>query len=370
MGTTIQILLLVVLLCGAFLLYSLRKIRKLPCSNSSPRDKIKESLLYKHVEYLSEKIGSRSVFEYDRLTAAKEYILSCLASMGYIPSVQDFSYQGRIFSNIILSIPGKSRAGDIVVFGAHYDTVIGTPGADDNASAVAILLEMCRHLRDYVPERTLRLVFFTLEEPPAFLSSCMGSRVYAQECSRQKENIQAMVSLEMLGYYSDQKGAQGFPFPLMSLMYPSTPNFIAVVGNLSSRGIVKKVARSMRKTGTIPVETLTTFGFVPGVDFSDHKSFWKMGYHALMITDTAFYRNPNYHSDKDRIATLDFDRLSCLLPALVQMAKDLTSSPPLPLGEGRGEGKQAWGSVERRPHASSNSHHRASQTTSVMFKTS
>jgi len=320
----LRIFLLLTLLCCAFLLYSLMEIKRLPSRVFLPIDRTKAMLLYEHVEHLSVKIGSRSVFEYDNLTAAKEYILSCLTSMGYSPSVQDLSYKDRIFSNIILSIPGKSHPDDIVLIGAHYDTVFGTPGADDNASAVAILLEMCRHLKNYAPERTLRLVFFTLEEPPTFRSSCMGSQVYAQECSRQKENIQAMVSLEMIGYYNDQKGAQGFPFPLMNLIYSSTPNFIAVVGNLSSRGLVKKVARSLRKREAVPVETLTTFSFVPGVDFSDHSSFWKMGYPALMITDTAFYRNPNYHSEKDRIETLDFDRMSSLLPALVQMAKDLT----------------------------------------------
>ncbi|MCG2741498.1 MAG: M28 family peptidase [Syntrophaceae bacterium] len=118
------------------------------------------------------------------------------------------------------------------MIGAHYDTVAGTPGADDNASAVAILLEMCRLLKGYSPERTLKLVFFTLEEPPIFRSESMGSFVYAREARNRQEHISAMISLEMLGYYSDKEGGQSFPVPLMALMYPSTPNFIAVVGNI------------------------------------------------------------------------------------------------------------------------------------------
>ena len=152
----------------------------------------------------------------------------------------------------------------------------------------------------------------------------MGSFVYAREARNRQEHISAMISLEMLGYYSDKEDGQSFPVPLMALMYPSTPNFITVVGNLSSRSLVNKVAVSLRKGGSIPVETLSTVSFIPGVDFSDHLSFWKMDYPAVMITDTAFYRNPNYHAETDRIDTLDFSRMSSLLDGLVQMAKDLS----------------------------------------------
>jgi len=317
-------ILLLALLLSAFLLYSVLKIKGSPSIVFHPTPGTKNMTLYRHVEELTVKIGSRSVFEYDKLTAAKEYILSSLRQMGCTPAVQDFTYQERVFSNIIVALPGKTHPEDVVVIGAHYDTVAGTPGADDNASAVATLLEMCRLLKDFSPERTLKLVFFTLEEPPVFRSESMGSFVYAREARNRQEQISAMISLEMLGYYSDKEGGQSFPVPLMALMFPSTPNFIAVVGNLSSRSLVNKVSDSLRKGGSVPVETLTTVGFVPGVDFSDHRSFWKMGYPAVMITDTAFYRNPNYHKETDRIDTLDFSRLSSLLDGLVQMAKDLS----------------------------------------------
>jgi hypothetical protein len=324
MRKIIWLLLLPALLLCLFLLYSVMKIKGSPSLVFPPTHGTNNMALYRHVEELAVKIGSRSVYEFYKLTAARQYILSTLTEMGYTPILQDFSYEGKVFSNIIVPLPGKTKPEEVVVVGAHYDTVAGTPGADDNASSVAVLLEMCRLLKHYSPDRTLKLVFFTLEEPPVFRSESMGSFVYAREARDRQEAISAMISLEMLGYYGDAEGGQSFPLPLMSLMFPSTPNFIAVVGNLSSRGLVNAVAASLRKGGGVPVETLSTVGFVPGVDFSDHLSFWKMGYPAVMITDTAFYRNPNYHTAADKIDTLDFGRLASLLDGLVQMAKDLS----------------------------------------------
>jgi Zn-dependent M28 family amino/carboxypeptidase len=151
----------------------------------------------------------------------------------------------------------------------------------------------------------------------------MGSAVYAREAKAKNENVKAMISLEMLGYYTDKKGGQTFPLPLMNLMFSSTPDFIAVVGNLSSRNLVEKVNYYLKESSGIPVETLSTVSFVPGVDFSDHRSFWKVGYPAVMITDTAFYRNPNYHTETDTIDTLNFDTMSDLLKGLVNVAKNL-----------------------------------------------
>lgn len=322
--TIIRLLILLPLLLSAFLVYSVLKIRSSSSVPVAAQPQAGETPLYGHVEHLSVTIGSRSVYEYDALNAAKEYILSCLKSMGHAPLLQDYPYRDRIFSNIIVSIPGKTSPGEIVLIGAHYDTVAGTPGADDNASAVALLLEMCRLLPHETPDRTLRIVFFALEEPPVFRSDFMGSAVHARDARSRQENIVVMISLEMLGYFSDHEGGQSFPFPLMSLIYPTTPDFVAVVGNLSSRGLVNKIATSMKKTGGIGIETLSTISFVPGIDFSDHRSFWKYGYPAAMITDTAFYRNPNYHTEKDTIDTLDFIRMNTLLHALVQMAKDLS----------------------------------------------
>ncbi|MBE9547735.1 MAG: M20/M25/M40 family metallo-hydrolase [Proteobacteria bacterium] len=321
-------ILLVIILLAAFLGYSLLKVRLAPTvSVSGPdlnlsRDTVRQ--LYEHVKHLSVHIGSRSIHEYDKIEETKNYIVSCLEELGYAPILQDYKYEGKVYSNVIVSIKGEKHPGETIVFGAHYDTVYGTPGADDNASAVAVLLEICRALKDFSPGKTLKLIFFTLEEPPVFRSKSMGSYVYASEAKRKGEDIRAMVCLEMVGYYNDKKGGQAFPLPFMNLVYPSTPNFIAVVGNLKSKSLVKKVKDALSKGSDIPVETLSTVSLVPGIDFSDHRSFWKMGYPAVMVTDTAFYRNPNYHSPADTIDTLNFDKMSSLLTGLVQVAKDLT----------------------------------------------
>lgn len=331
MKKVITSILIIVVCLAAFLIYSVLKIR-----SSSTVTVNRPNLthagdvhqLYTHVEHLSVTIGSRSVVEYDKIEAAKRYIVSCLTAFGYVPDLQDYDYEGRTFSNIIVTIPGAEYQEETVIVGAHYDTVYGTPGADDNASAVAVLLEMCRALKGFAPGRTLKLIFFTLEEPPVFRTEYMGSYVYAKDAKSRNENITAMICLEMVGYFSDQKGGQSFPLPLMSTMYSTTPDFIAVVGNLKSRSLVEKVKNSLRKASRVPVESLTSVSAVPGVDLSDHRSFWEMGYPAVMVTDTAFYRNPNYHSEHDMIDTLDFNSMADLLKGLLQAAKDLAEKNP------------------------------------------
>ncbi|HET6459976.1 MAG TPA: M28 family peptidase [Syntrophales bacterium] len=325
------IFLLVIFLAG-FLAYSLLTVRFGTSFSIVRKDTTligDTRKLHRHVKELSAMIGSRSVHEYDNIEEAKEYIVSWLYSWGYTPLLQTYTYKGKKYSNIIAQIEGVKNPGEIVVIGAHYDSAHGTPGADDNASGVAVLLEICRALRGYSPDKTLRLIFFVNEEPPLYTSHQMGSYVYAKYVKGIGENITGMICLEMVGYYSNEEGGQSFPLPFMSKIYPTTPNFVAVVGNLSSRGLVRQVRNSIRAGSKIPIETLTAMSFIPGVDFSDHRSFWKMGYPAVMITDTAFYRNPNYHTETDTINTLDFNRMTELLKGLVQTAQDLTSSPPL-----------------------------------------
>jgi len=282
--------------------------------------------LYAHVHHLSVRIGSRSFDEYGKIEEAKKYIRSTLEGMGYQPELQDYEYDGRVFSNIMVTIGGIRKPGETVIIGAHYDTVRGTPGADDNASAVAILLEICRSLRKDMPSRTLKLIFFVLEEPPLYNTKAMGSFIYASAARTRGEDIRAMLSLEMLGYFSDTEGGQSFPLPLMNLMYPTTPNFMAAVGDTKSKDLVKRIKNSVEKNSDIPVETLSTSPYVPGVALSDHNSFWKMGYPAVMITDTAFYRNPHYHGSGDTIDTLNFQKMTGVLRGLIQAARDLAES--------------------------------------------
>jgi len=318
------VLLIIILFLGGYLVYSLLRVRTLASVIHYPTNFLRQNPLHQHVEHLSVHIGSRSIYEYEQLIKAENYIYVTLEKMGYKPQRQEVLYENRCYNNIIATLSGMVNPEETILIGAHFDTVSGTPGADDNASSVAVLLEAARLLKGFNSERTIRFVFFVLEEPPVFRSPYMGSAVYARQAKKRAEKIVAMLCLEMLGYFSEEKNAQSYPIPMMHLFYPFQPDFIAVVGNLHSRKLVKEVARSLRNHSSVPVETLATVSLVPGVDFSDHKSFWGEGYPAVMITDTAFYRNPNYHMSTDTIDTLDFSRMRILLGGLVETIKDLS----------------------------------------------
>ncbi len=279
--------------------------------------------LKNHVIELSERIGERNAIRYESLNKAADYIEQCFRASGFEPVSQFYVLEGRKYRNIYVTVPGSSAPEEIIVVGAHYDTVFGTPGADDNASGVAGILELSRLFAGESPGRTIRFVAFTNEEPPFFRTGNMGSRVYAREARAKGENIAAMLCLEMIGCFSGKKGAQGYPLPLMNAFYPETADFIAVVGNLRSRELVKEVEKSMKRHRGVGVESLATFEWVPGVDFSDHYSFYKEGYPAVMITDTAFYRNANYHMGTDTAETLHYPSMAHVVLALRESLLDL-----------------------------------------------
>jgi Zn-dependent M28 family amino/carboxypeptidase len=200
--------------------------------------------------------------------------------------------------------------------GAHYDTIPDTPGADDNASGVAGVLELARLAVLEPSSKTVRFVAFTLEEPPLFRTRHMGSYVYAKSLKKEKVKVKGMISLEMIGYYCDRKGCQYYPFSFFKWFYPNKGDFIAFVGNVSSKAFTKRVKDAFMQASTLPVESLNTVSIVPGIDFSDHSSFWKFGFPAFMVTDTAFFRNPYYHSAGDIANTLDFKRMALLIYGL------------------------------------------------------
>jgi Zn-dependent M28 family amino/carboxypeptidase len=217
---------------------------------------------------------------------------------------------------------GGDRRSEIVVAGAHYDSVLGCPGADDNATGVAALLELARTLRATRCARTVRFVFFASEEPPHFEGEEMGSRVYARACKERGERVVAMLSLESLGCYSDEPGSQSYPAGL-GLLYPSRGNFVAFVGNLRSRGLVRESIRVFRRTTAFPSERAATFGWIPGVGWSDHASFWVEGIPAAMVTDTAPFRNPRYHTPNDAPESVDFARLARVVAGLTRVVRSL-----------------------------------------------
>ena len=322
------ILLAVLVILAVIGLRPLIRIRRMRCTaGSPPAADSSETVhhLYRHVDYLSCRIGSRSITETENLGLAQEYIERFLQDLAVPYELQKVRASGRDYFNIVVTVPGWKDPPQTIVVGAHYDTVLNTPGADDNASAVSVLLELIRDLRADVPYRTLKLVFFTLEEPPAFNTACMGSYVCARECRKNCEDIQVMICLEMVGYFSSVRNGQEYPLPLMNLFYPTTPDFIFIAGDLKSANMVRKTADLIREASEIQVEKISAPGFFPGLALSDHSSFWQKGYRAIMITDTAFYRNPNYHMASDTIETLDFHRMAELHKGLLHAIKVLSN---------------------------------------------
>jgi Zn-dependent M28 family amino/carboxypeptidase len=276
-----------------------------------------KSNLISAVKYLSEDIGQRSYADIKELNTVADYIEEKMHFYGYAVKRQPFTYRDGTYYNIIAEVKGTGDSKDgILVIGAHYDTVIGTPGADDNASGVAGLLELARLISLNPLKMTVRLVAFSLEEPPVFMTSRMGSHVYAKSLKEEETKVYGMISLEMLGYYCEQKGCQYFPLPIFKWFYPDTGNFIAFVGNISSMSFTKKIKDSFKAMSSIPAESLNSPSIIPGVNFSDHCSFWKFGYPAVMVTDTAFYRNPNYHGLGDTHETIDYNKLTELVIGL------------------------------------------------------
>jgi Zn-dependent M28 family amino/carboxypeptidase len=285
-----------------------------------------EQRLRAHVTQLAGVIGERNVWRPQALHAAADYIRTTWGGLGYPVQAQGYNAKGIWSENLEIEITGGARAHEIVVAGAHYDTVSGSPGADDNGSGVAALLEIARLLRGLAPQRTLRLVTFVNEEPPFFYFGEMGSGIYARAARTRGDDIRVMLSLEMLGYYSDRPGSQSYP-PFLRWFYPNRGDFIALVSNLVSRRVLGEVRRAFTASSDFPVETLASPAFVPGVAWSDQLSFWREGYRAIMVTDTAFFRYPHYHAPTDTPERLDFLRMARVVEGLAGALAVLTGGP-------------------------------------------
>ncbi len=269
--------------------------------------------LYQHVEYLSAKIGDRYLWKKNSLQEAADYIESVLKAYGYAVGHQTYSCYGETVSNLIAEKNGTDEG--VVILGAHYDTVPGTPGADDNASAVAGLLELARLYKESSNKRSLAFVAFVNEEPPFFGSYNMGSMVYAKHLKEEKIPVEVMVSLEMIGYFSEER-IQTYPFPGMSLAYPKTGDYIGVVGNFHSTPYVSFFKKGVRRHSNMKARSLTAPEFFGGINLSDNYSFSRHGYKAIMVTDTSFFRNKHYHQESDTIGTLDFHRMAEVVKGL------------------------------------------------------
>jgi Zn-dependent M28 family amino/carboxypeptidase len=278
--------------------------------------------LERHVRALAGEIGERHVGRPEALERAASYVEEAFASLGYRPEAQVYRARQAEVRNVEAEARGASRPGEIVVVGAHYDSAWGTPGANDNGSGVAALLEIARLLAGRTLGRTVRFVAFVNEEMPFFQTPLMGSRVYARRCRDRGERVVAMLSLETIGYYSDAPGSQRYPFPF-NLFYPDTGNFLGFVGNLASRRAASQAARGFREASGFPAELAVAPAWFPGVDRSDHLSFWQEGYPAVLVTDTAPFRYPFYHTVDDTPDKVDFDRLARVAAGLAEAVKRL-----------------------------------------------
>jgi Zn-dependent M28 family amino/carboxypeptidase len=283
-----------------------------------------------HVKYLSKDLYPRSFEQFRNIEHAAQYILDAFKTIGVQVAVQDVSVQESTYKNIIAKFGPAS--GPLLVIGAHYDSygdaIAGamrplgysldthTPGADDNASGVAALIELARLLHSKPPARPVELVAYALEEPPHFRTKYMGSAVHARSLAEQKRNVRLMLSLEMIGYYSDDDGSQRFPMPGLKFFYPDRGNFIALVGRLGDFRAMRRVKSFMSGATELPVYSINAPNFIAGVDFSDHSSYWNEGFPALMVTDTAFYRNTNYHGGGDTYDKLDYRRMAKVVQSL------------------------------------------------------
>ncbi len=256
----------------------------------------------------------------ERLEAAARTIEAELAAMGYAVNRQPFDSGDGMVRNLEAVLAGREARS--IVIGAHYDSVFGAPGANDNGSGVAALLELARALRGWQPRHALRFAFFVNEEPPYFKSAVMGSRVYADELLARGARIAAMFSLETIGYYSERPGSQRYPFPL-GFFYPDRGDFLAFVANLPSRPLLHAAIGAFREQARFPSEGVAAPALIPGVDWSDQWSFWHRGVPALMITDTAPYRYPHYHLPSDTPDKLDYDRLARVVAGLERMFRAL-----------------------------------------------
>jgi len=278
------------------------------------------------VAHLAVEIGERNVLNCpEELAQTADWIEARFTAAGHEVGRQEYEAYGTGCCNLEVEVLGTAQPNEVVVIGAHYDTVFGTPGANDNSTGVAAVLALARRFSNRKSGRTIRFVAFVNEEPPFFQTSEMGSRVYAKRCRERDENVVAMMSLETIGYFDDSPGSQKYP-PPFGLLYPSTGNFIGFVGNVGSRALVREAVGSFRRNEKFPSEGGALPAFIPGIGFSDHWSFWQEGYPALMVTDTAMFRYPYYHEAEDTIDKVDFERTARVVRGLEKVVAELAGA--------------------------------------------
>ncbi len=295
----------------------------------SEHEKALTDRLRNDVFYLASEIGERNVFVPGTMEQTSKWIIQRFETMGYEPEIHTYSRTAVMGSppgtsdNIIAEIPGTEQPGEIVIIGAHYDSVIHSPGANDNASAVAVMLALAEIFANQPQPKTLRFIAFANEEPPFFKTENMGSYKYAERSREQGENIFTMMALDGLGFFNDEPGSQNYPFPGIGFFYPNKANFIGFVTRLKDTSLLNRVTRTFQENATINAEGAALPGFIPGVSWSDHWSFWQHGYSAFLVTDTLLFRDPYYHTTNDTPERLDYESMARVASGLVYVIEEL-----------------------------------------------
>jgi len=282
---------------------------------------IKAENLKKQVYTIVEKFNDRGYTNTQMLDHTAAYIYEVFSRYSDNVSYQTFEAQDpvgdetREYKNVIAKFKGRKQCNDeIYVIGGHYDTFGGFVGANDNTSAVAGLMELARVFKDNPPKCNVQIVAYTLEEPPFFRTQKMGSYIHAESLKKSHQKVKLVIALDMIGFFSDAEGSQGYPVSVMDLYYPSRANYISIVSNLSLTNIGHSRVKSVfKQTTDLPVYSINAFAFLPGIDFSDHHNYWKFDYPALLVSDTAFYRSKNYHTMNDTPDTLDYVKMAKVL---------------------------------------------------------
>lgn len=317
------------LLAGAGAIYAMigmpgQSYSGVPPSLSEEEEELSDRLM-RHLDRLCVEIGERNQNEHRNLERAASYIAETFKSAGYEVEEQVYEIDGLPYRNIEACLPGTKSPGDVLVVGAHYDTVPGCPGADDNGTGIAALLELARLMSRAEPGSTVRFVAFTNEEYPFFWSAKMGSFLYARRCRVKGERITGMIALETLGYYRDEKGSQTYPIPVLGLL-PDRGDFLFFVGRMSSRDFIASSLGSFRRDALMPSRGIAAFDCFEDISRSDNYCFDLNGYQSFMVTDTANFRNPNYHRASDLPATIDRERYTRVVAGLRDMLLDLSGA--------------------------------------------
>lgn len=270
--------------------------------------------LERHLRALTGTSGFRNHQNTEALQEAVAYIKQEFERTTGHVSIQSFQAGGKVYHNVICSFDTLNE--ERIVVGAHYDVCGDQPGADDNASGVSGLLELARMLSSQKLKYRIDLVAYALEEPPYFRSASMGSLIHAQSLHKQQTKVKGMISLEMIGYFSDEKNSQHYPLGILKLFYGTRGNFITVVQKFGAGKFARRYTRKMKRQSTLKVKSFKGPAVLPGIDFSDHLNYWRYGYSAVMITDTSFYRNSNYHQPTDTIETLSISKMKEVVDAV------------------------------------------------------